>query len=71
MTLFMIGSFLIPLTSSLGPFLAARVLTALGGGALVPVSLAVVGDAYEESKRARALGVLGAIDTLGWVWGPL
>jgi EmrB/QacA subfamily drug resistance transporter len=71
MTLFMLGSFLIPLTSSLGPFLAARVLTAIGGGALVPVSLAVIGDAYAEAKRARAMGILGAIDTLGWVWGPL
>ena len=24
-----------------------------------------------RGRRARALGVLGAIDTLGWVWGPL
>jgi MFS family permease len=33
--------------------------------------MAVVGDAYPEGKRARALGILGAVDTLGWVWGPL
>lgn len=68
---FMIGSIWIPLTSSLGPFLVGRVLTAIGGGAMVPVALAVVGDVYSESKRARALGTLGAIETLGWVWGPL
>ncbi|NIW35071.1 MAG: MFS transporter, partial [Gemmatimonadetes bacterium] len=52
-------------------FLAGRVLTALGGGALVPVGMAVVSDVYTEQRRARALGTLGAIDTLGWVWGPL
>ncbi len=69
--LFLAGSILIPLTSSLGPFLAGRVLTALGGGAMVPVALAAIGDVYSERDRARALGALGAIDTFGWVWGPL
>ena len=69
--LFLAGSILIPLTSSLGPFLVGRVLTALGGGAMVPVALAVIGDVYSERGRARALGTLGAIDTFGWVWGPM
>ncbi len=71
LTLFMIGSIVIPLSSSLGPFLVGRVMTALGGGALVPIGMAVVGDAFAEQRRARALGTLGAVDTLGWVWGPL
>ena len=70
-TLFLAGSILIPLTSSLGPFLLGRVLTALGGGAMVPIALAVIGDVYSERGRARALGTLGAIDTFGWVWGPM
>lgn len=71
LTLFLIGSIMIPFTTSMGPFLFGRVLTAIGGGALVPVGMAVVGDVFEEKRRARALGTLGAIDTLGWVWGPL
>jgi EmrB/QacA subfamily drug resistance transporter len=71
LTLFLIGSIMIPFTTSMGPFLVGRVLTAIGGGALVPVGMAVVGDVFEEKRRARALGTLGAIDTLGWVWGPL
>ena len=62
---------MIPRTSTLGPFLVGRVLTAIGGGALVPIGMAVIGDAFREERRARALGILGAIDTLGWVWGPL
>ncbi|MEO0493074.1 MAG: MFS transporter [Actinomycetota bacterium] len=69
--LFLVGTILIPMSSTLGPFLVGRVLTALGGGAMVPVALAVVGDVYPEHKRARALGALAAIETLGWVWGPL
>ncbi len=68
---FLVGTIWIPLATSLGPFLVGRVLTAIGGGAMVPVALAVVGDVYPERARARALGTLGAIETLGWVWGPL
>ena len=73
--LFMVGTILIPLSIQFDQpfrwFLLGRILTAIGGGAMVPVALAVVGDVYEEGKRARALGTLGAIETMGWVWGPL
>ncbi len=68
---FLVGTVVIPLADSLAPLLAGRVLTALGGGAMVPVALAVVSDVYPEHRRARALGTLAAIETLGWVWGPL
>ena len=73
--LFLVGTILIPLSVEFDEpfrwFLFGRILTAIGGGAMVPVALAVVGDVYPEGKRARALGTLGAIETLGWVWGPL
>ncbi len=73
--LFLAGTIVIPLSVTLdepfGWFLFGRVLSAIGGGAMVPVALAVVGDAYAEGRRARALGTLGAIETMGWVWGPL
>lgn len=68
---FLVGTIVIPLSSSMAPFLVGRVLTAIGGGAMVPVALAVVGDVFSEDRRARALGSLGAIETMGWVWGPL
>ncbi|MCC6804971.1 MAG: MFS transporter [Anaerolineae bacterium] len=48
-----------------------RVIQALGAGALVPVSLALVGDLFPAAKRAQPLGVIGAVDTLGWVLGHL
>jgi len=69
--LFLAGSIVIPLSNSFGPFLVGRVLTALGGGAMVPIGMAVVADVYPPGRRARALGVLGGVETLGWVWGPL
>jgi MFS family permease len=72
---FLAGTILIPWSISFDEpfawFLLGRILTALGGGAMVPVALAVVGDVYSEGRRARALGTLGAIETMGWVWGPL
>ena len=71
MALFLAGSIWVPLAPDLNSFIIGRVLTALGGGAMVPVALAVVGDVYEPQKRATAMGTLGAIDTAGWVWGPL
>lgn len=71
LVLFVIGSLIVPNTDSLGLLLVGRAVSAIGGGALVPVAFAVAGDFYVGARRARALGVLGAIETLGWVWGPL
>ncbi|MEZ4671208.1 MAG: MFS transporter [Anaerolineae bacterium] len=48
-----------------------RVIQALGAGALVPVSLALVGDLFPPERRAQPLGIIGAVDTLGWVLGHL
>jgi MFS family permease len=48
-----------------------RVVQAFGAGALVPVSLALVGDLFPPEKRAQPMGLIGAVDTLGWVLGHL
>jgi MFS family permease len=69
--LFLAGSVWLPFAPDLPTFIAGRVLTALGGGAMVPVGMAIIGDIYRPEKRPSALGILGAIDTAGWVWGPL
>ncbi len=71
LSVFALGSAWLSVTTSLGPFLIARVLTAIGGGAMVPVALAVVGDLFTAERRGHGFGGLAAIDTLGWVWGPL
>ncbi len=56
---------------NLAVIIVGRVIQALGAGALVPVSLALVADVFPANKRARPLGVIGAVDTLGWVLGHL
>ncbi len=70
MALFALGSVVVPLASSLPMLLVGRALSALGGGALVPIAFATAGD-LPAARRPRALGLIGAIETLGWVWGPL
>lgn len=71
LVLFLAGSIWVPVATTLPSFIGGRVLTALGGGAMVPVGMAIIGDLYRPERRPSALGTLGAIDTAGWVWGPL
>jgi MFS family permease len=48
-----------------------RVVQAFGAGAMVPVSMALVADLYPPQRRALPLGLVGAVDTAGWVLGHL
>lgn len=71
MALFMVGSAAVALTSSLNWLIAARVFQALGAGALVPVSIAIVGDLFPARSRGVPLGIMGASAEAGGVIGPL
>ena len=51
--------------------IAARLLQAIGGGAVVPVAMAIAGDFYGKEKRGLALGIIGAVTEAGGVVGPL
>lgn len=51
--------------------IAARFFQAIGGGAVVPVAMAIVSDFYGQEQRALALGIIGAVTEAGGVLGPL
>jgi MFS family permease len=51
--------------------ITGRAFQAFGAGAMVPVTIALVGDLFPPERRARPIGMIGAIDTLGWVLGHL
>jgi len=50
---------------------AGRVLQGLGGGGLVPLSLALAADLYQGSARTLALGWVAGLQEAGSVFGPL
>jgi MFS family permease len=51
--------------------IAARFVQAAGGGAIIPVAMAVAGDYYGDRQRALALGLVGMVTETGGVLGPL
>nr|HET6901797.1 MFS transporter [Ktedonobacteraceae bacterium] len=51
--------------------IAARFIQAIGGGAVVPVAMAIAGDFYGQERRGVALGIIGAVTEAGGVVGPL
>jgi MFS family permease len=50
---------------------AGRLLQGLGGGGLVPLSLALAADLYRNGRRTLALGSVSALQEAGSVFGPL
>jgi EmrB/QacA subfamily drug resistance transporter len=71
LAIFMVGSFLCASAHSLTALITARTIQGLGGGAMLPISMALVGDIFPAERRAGALGIVAAVDTLGWVLGPI
>ena len=64
--IFTIGSLLCGLSPSLNWLVAARILQAIGGGAITPTALAIISTVFPENERGRAMGIWG----LGIVMGP-
>lgn len=71
LAIFLAGSLWSATASDLTTLILARAVQGTGGGALLPVTLALVGDVLPPGRRHTAIGLVGAIDTLGWVLGPI
>jgi MFS family permease len=70
LAVFVVGSALAGRAQSLEELVAARLLQAAGGGALVPVGTAAASHLFSGHARPRALGVIGALTFLGMAAGP-
>ncbi len=65
------GSVVTATAHALPVVVAGRALQGLGGGGLVPVALAMVAARWPPDARGLPLGVIGALQELGSVIGPL
>ncbi|MEP7058241.1 MAG: MFS transporter [Caldimonas sp.] len=70
-TLFSLGSLACGLAPTLGLLIAARALQGLGGGGLMTLSQALIGEVVPPRLRARNQGYFAIIFTLASVGGPV
>ena len=69
--IFLFGSLLAGLSNSIELFLFSRALQGFGGGIMIPVSTAAVGDLYDSHKRGKMLGMINSLFAIGSGIGPI
>ncbi|GAB3079224.1 hypothetical protein GCM10027053_49410 [Intrasporangium mesophilum] len=71
LVVFVVGSAITALAVEMPVLVTGRVLQGVGGGGLVPATLALVADLWPADRRGTPLGVVGAVQELGSVLGPV
>ena len=70
LVVFVIGTSLVAVSQSLEWMVAARVIQAVGGGATVPIGLAIAGAALPRKQWGLALGIVAGSAEAGSMLGP-
>lgn len=69
-SLFLVGSMLCGLSTSMVQLIAFRVLQGLGAGAILPITMTMVGDLFSVEQRARMQGLFSGVWGVASVTGP-
>jgi EmrB/QacA subfamily drug resistance transporter len=71
LAIFAAGSILSGAAWGEGAIVAGRIVQGAGAAAILPLSLAIVTDAFPGEQQARALGIWTAVSSLALALGPL
>jgi MFS family permease len=70
LVIFAAGSAMAAMAETLTGAIIGRAVQGLGGGGLLPVTIALAGDVLPKRMRLAGVGIVSAVETLGWVIGP-
>ncbi len=68
--IFVVGSALCGLSQQMWQLIVVRGIQGLGAGAIVPISLATIGDLYPPADRARLQAAFSSLFVLAFLIGP-
>ncbi len=68
---FLVGSALCGLAQGMGELIAFRTIQGFGGGGLIVLAQAIIGDVVSPRDRGRYQGIFGAVFGISSVLGPL
>ncbi len=70
-TIFLIGSLLCGLATSMGMLIFYRLIQGIGAGAVMPIATTLVGDLYTLEERSKVQGYLSSVWGISSIVGPL
>lgn len=68
---FLAGSVLCAMCDTLVELVIGRAIQGFGGGGLLPVAIALAGDTLGRAGQLAGIGLVSAVETIGWIAGPI